>query len=127
MTGRVLLTGATGFMGGHLHDRLRAAGWEGRCRARRPAEAQGRWRDRDWVGGDVGDAGALARAMEGCRVAFYLVHGMGELGSGWAEREVRAAETFARAAAGAGLERLVYLGGVAPSGPPSEHLRARLQ
>jgi uncharacterized protein YbjT (DUF2867 family) len=51
---------------------------------------------------------------------------MGDLGAGWAEREVRVATTFARAAAQAGLSRLVYLGGVAPAGPPSEHLRARL-
>ena len=75
----------------------------------------------------MGDAGALAGALGGCRIAYYLVHGMGELGPGWAEREVRAAETFARAASRARVERLVYLGGVAPSGPPSEHLRARLQ
>jgi len=127
MTGRVLLTGATGFIGGHLHDPLRAAGWEVRCLTRRPAEARARGPARDWVGGDAADAGALARAMKGCQVAFYLIHGMGELGPGWAEREVRAAETFARAASGAGLERLVYLGGVAPSGPPSEHLRTRMQ
>ena len=127
MTGRVLLTGATGFIGGHLHDPLRAAGWEVRCLTRRPLDARGSGPDRDWVGGDVSDAGALAGAMGGCQVAFYLVHGMGELGPGWVEREVRAAETFARAASRARLERLVYLGGVAPSGPPSEHLRARLQ
>ena len=70
---------------------------------------------------------SLASALGGCRIAFYLVHGIGEAGPGWAEREVRAAETFVRAAGQARLERLVYLGGVAPSGPPSEHLRSRLQ
>ena len=127
MTGRVLLTGATGFIGGHLLDPLRAAGWEVRCLTRRPLDARERWPDRDWVAGDVGDAEALAGALSGCQVAFYLVHGMGELGQGWAEREVRAAETFARAASHARLERLVYLGGVAPKGAPSEHLRARLR
>jgi uncharacterized protein YbjT (DUF2867 family) len=127
MSGRALLTGATGFIGGHLHGPLRAAGWDVRCLTRRPADARARWPDRDWVGGDVADAGALTRAMGKCEVAFYLVHGMGELGTGWVEREVRAAETFARAAADAHLGRLVYLGGVAPAGAPSEHLRARLQ
>lgn len=127
MTGRVLLTGATGFIGGHLHDPLRAAGWEVRCLTRRPLAARESWPDRDWVAGDVGDAGGLADALSGCQVAFYLVHGMGELGPGWAEREVRAAEAFGRGASRARVERLVYLGGVAPSGVPSEHLWARLQ
>jgi uncharacterized protein YbjT (DUF2867 family) len=127
MTFRVLLTGATGFIGGHLHDPLRAAGCEVRCLTRRPLDARQRWPDRDWVAGDVGDAGSLGDALAGCRAAYYLVHGMGTLGPGWAEREVRAAETFAQAASRAGLERLVYVGGVAPSGPPSEHLRARLR
>jgi uncharacterized protein YbjT (DUF2867 family) len=127
MMRRVLLTGATGFIGGHLHAPLRAAGWEVRCLTRRPVEARARWPDRDWAGGDVGDAGALARALEGCQIAFFLVHGMGEVGPGWAEREVLAAEAFVRAAGQARLERLVYLGGVAPSGPPSDHLRSRLQ
>jgi uncharacterized protein YbjT (DUF2867 family) len=70
----------------------------------------------------------MSRALEGCRSALYLVHGIGA-GAGWAEREVRAAEIFAREVARAGLERIVYLGGVAPAGTgkPSEHLRARLR
>jgi uncharacterized protein YbjT (DUF2867 family) len=127
MDGRVLLTGATGFIGGRLHDPLVAGGWEVRCLTRRPDEAARRWPGRDWVAGDAGDEGAVSGALHGCRLAFYLVHGMGDLGPGWRAREVRAAAAFARAAAGAGLERVVYLGGVAPSGPPSEHLAARLE
>lgn len=123
---RVLLTGATGFVGARLHDRLCAAGWRVRCLTRRPDAARERWPRREWVGGDVGDPTAVAVALRGCRSAMYLVHGVGD-GRGWARREVRAAESFARAAEQAGLERIVYLGGVAPSGAPSEHLRARLE
>lgn len=127
MPRRVLLTGATGFIGRHLHPALRKAGYEVRCLTRRPEEARRLWPEKDWIAGDVGDPGSLGRALEGCAVAYYLVHGMGNLGPGWVEREVLTARTFAAAAARAGLERLVYLGGVAPSGPPSEHLRARLE
>jgi uncharacterized protein YbjT (DUF2867 family) len=127
MTRRVLLTGATGFIGGRLHQPLRDAGCEVRCLTRRPAAARLRWPDREWVAGDAGDAAALAGAMERCEAAFYLVHGMGDLGAGWVDREASVAATFSAAAARAGVERLVYLGGVAPSGPPSDHLRARLR
>jgi uncharacterized protein YbjT (DUF2867 family) len=122
----VLLTGATGFVGAGLYRSLRAARWKVRCLTRRPDAARARWPEREWAGGDVGDARSMSRALEGCRSALYLVHGIGA-GAGWAEREVRAAEIFARAAARAGLERIVYLGGVAPAGEPSEHLRARLR
>ncbi len=126
MNGRTLLTGATGFIGGRLHDPLRAAGLDVRCLTRRAESARRRWPERVWLEGDVGDAEALQRAMEGCRLAFYLVHGMSGARPGWAELETQAAECFATAAARAGLERIVYLGGVAPSGAASEHLRARL-
>jgi nucleoside-diphosphate-sugar epimerase len=79
----------------------------------------------DWVEGDVGDAASCAAALNGCQAALYLVHGMGE-GADYHRREVGAASTFSRAAAAAGVERIVYLGGVAPTGAGSEHLRSRL-
>jgi uncharacterized protein YbjT (DUF2867 family) len=127
MSGLALVTGATGFVGGHLHAPLAAAGWRVRCLTRRPEEAARRWPDRSWVGGDVGDPASLARALEGCEAAWYLVHGMSSARPGWAEDELRWAEGFARAARAAGVSRIVYLGGVAPRGAPSEHLRARLE
>lgn len=66
------------------------------------------------------------RAMQGCEAALYLVHGMGE-GGDYHAREVAAAEHFAKAAGAAGLARVVYLGGVAPSNSEgSDHLRSRL-
>jgi uncharacterized protein YbjT (DUF2867 family) len=85
-----------------------------------------RWPERNWVEGDVADEAALSRAMEGCQGAYYLVHGMAEGGGDFHRREVECAERFARAAAKAGLRRAVYLGGMRPSGPVSEHLQARL-
>src|SRR5690348_15479067 len=126
MAAAVLLTGASGFIGSSLHDPLRAAGRQVRCLTRRLHEARERWPQRDWVSGDAGDASSLARAMEGCDVAYYLVHGMGRLEPAWVQKEVSTAETFSRAATRAGVGRIVYLGGVAPTGTPSEHLRARL-
>jgi uncharacterized protein YbjT (DUF2867 family) len=127
MPERVLLTGATGFIGRNLHGPLAAAGHAVRCLSRKPEEARARWPDRDWVGGDVGDPGTLARAMEGCATAYYLVHGMASARAGWVDDELRWAEDFAQAAGEAGVGRVVYLGGVAPRGEPSEHLRSRLE
>jgi len=60
----------------------------------------------DWVEGDVGDAASSLRALDGCRAAIYLVHGIGE-GADYHQREVTAATTFSRAAAEAGVERIV--------------------
>jgi uncharacterized protein YbjT (DUF2867 family) len=127
MTAVVLLTGATGFIGDRLHDPLRAAGYRVRCLTRRPERARERWPDREWVGGDAHDAQALGAALAGCQATYYLMHGMGDLSPGWIEREVAGAEMFARVAEQAGLERVIYLGGVEPRGNPSDHLRARLQ
>lgn len=127
MSERILLTGATGFIGRHLHPALVKAGHRVRCLTRNPDPSRARWPDRDWVGGDVGDPGSLARAMEGCSTAYYLVHGMAAARPGWANEELRWAGDFAEAAGQAGVQRVIYLGGVAPRGEPSEHLRSRLQ
>jgi uncharacterized protein YbjT (DUF2867 family) len=79
------------------------------------------------VAGDVLDPATLAPAMKGARVAFYLVHSMGA-GGGFHERDLAAARHFGEAAAAAGVERIVYLGGLAyPSPDLSEHLRSRLE
>jgi uncharacterized protein YbjT (DUF2867 family) len=127
MPDQVLLTGATGFIGQNLHARLVEAGAEVRCLTRRSEEARRRWPDRRWVAGDLGDPDSLARALAGCRTAYYLVHGMNSHRPDWAEEELRWARSFAAAAGAAGVGRLVYLGGVAPQGIPSPHLGARLE
>jgi uncharacterized protein YbjT (DUF2867 family) len=121
----LLLTGATGFVGGAVRPALAAAGWRVRCLTRDAARARERAPDLDWVEGDVNDQSSCARALDGCQSALYLVHGIGE-GSAYHEHEVRAAGNFSKAAAAAGVERIVYLGGVAPGGTASEHLRSRL-
>jgi len=122
----VLLTGATGFVGRAVRPALARAGWRVRGLSRHAAEARRRWPGLEWVAGDVGDEASCARALAGCTAALYLVHGMGE-GPGYQAREVTQARRFARAAATAGIERIVYLGGVAPPpGDASAHLRSRL-
>ncbi len=120
----LLLTGATGFVGGALRPALLARGWRVKGLTRDAARARQRAPDQDWVQGDVRDEAACAVAMTGCRAAVYLVHGIGE-GADYHAQEVAGAEVFARAAARAGVERIVYLGGVAPPSAGSDHLRSR--
>lgn len=121
----VLVTGARGFVGRHLCAALDAAGRPVRCASRRAAPGASR-PGLEWVRADVGDPGSLAAALAGCESAFYLVHGMGS-GPGYAAREAQQAALFRDAAARAGLRRVVYLGGIAPEGRPSQHLASRLE
>ncbi len=122
----VLLTGATGFVGRRLHPLLVDRGMSLRCLTRDAQKARAVLPEAVFVEGDVNDADAMKRALAGCRAAYYLVHEMGTAGD-FAAREAEAAENFARSAAAAGLERIIYLGGVLP--PPatstSAHLRSR--
>jgi uncharacterized protein YbjT (DUF2867 family) len=122
----ILLTGATGFVGSAVRPAVAGMGGRVRCLTRDVDQARKRQPAVEWVSGDVGDAASCARALEGCQAALYLVHGIGE-GGDYHRREVAAAATFSQAAATAGVERIVYLGGVAPAGSGSEHLRSRLE
>jgi len=117
--GQVLLTGATGFVGSHLRVALDAAGYTVVCGTRDP--------DAHWVAIDVMEPASIEAALEGCTGAFYLVHAMGQNADDYAESEARAATHFAEQAHARGLDRLVYLGGVAPRGEGSKHLRSRLR
>lgn len=127
MRGRILLTGASGFIGSRLHDRLLHDGWEVRCLTRDVDKARAKAPMRDWVQGDVSDEASLERALRDCQSAFYLVHGMADIRPGWVQREIATAEQFSRAVARVGLERVLYLGGVEPRGEASDHLHARLE
>ncbi len=118
---RVLVTGASGFVGGRLAPALVDAGYEVRAMTRHPERYHGAG---EAVPGDVHDGASLVDAMEGCTAAYYLVHSLGD--AEFAERDAEAARTFAKAAAEAGVERIVYLGGLGDDADDlSEHLRSR--
>lgn len=121
----ILLTGATGFVGRAVRPALEAEGWHVRCLTRNVERAQGLDPNADWVQGNVGDPDSCSRALKGCEAALYLVHGIGE-GDDYHAQEVAAAKVFSSAAGHAGLKRIVYLGGVSPSGRGSDHLRSRI-
>src|SRR4051794_28676465 len=105
----ILLTGATGYIGGRLAPELLRRGHRVRCLVRRPERA--RLPDGvEVVRGDLVSGEGLREALEGADAAFYLVHSMGGDGD-FAERDSRAARTFGEAAAVAHLDRVVYLGG----------------
>lgn len=122
---RVLVTGATGYIGGRLVPALLAADHEVRCLARTPAKLADRpWRsDVEVVPGDATDPGAVTAALTGIDVAYYLIHSMDGEGD-FRERDRRAARIFRDASASTGVSRLVYLGGLGDEGL-SEHLRSR--
>ncbi|WP_432137784.1 MULTISPECIES: SDR family oxidoreductase [unclassified Streptomyces] len=127
-----LVTGASGYIGGRLVPELLAAGYRVRCLARTPGKLRDHpWADRvDIVRGDVTDAAAMARAMDGVDVAYYLVHALGS-GRDFEDTDRRAARTFGEQARRAGVRRIVYLGGLTPADVPEErlspHLRSRAE
>ena len=123
----VLVTGVTGYIGGRLVPRLLETGIRVRCLARDASRLQGRpWRgDVELVVGDVLRPESLADAMRGVAVAYYLVHSLGA-GCDFPERDVTAARNFGAAAKSAGVERIIYLGGLGDPGTAlSVHLRSR--
>ncbi|HEY3412262.1 MAG TPA: NAD-dependent epimerase/dehydratase family protein [Armatimonadota bacterium] len=125
--GRILVTGATGFVGRAVWPALEEAGYVVRGLSRSADLARARWPDRDWVQGDVATGEGVQRALEDCRAALYLVHGMGRGDADYRERDRLAAADFSASASRAGLSRIIYLGGVAPQGTASEHLASRLE
>ncbi len=125
---RLLLTGASGYVGGRLLPRLEGRGFAVRCLARRPELLAHRvGKDTEVVEGDVLREETLADALEGVHTAYYLVHSMGSADrAGFEAQDRRAAENFGRAARAAGLRRIVYLGGLGEEGADlSPHLRSR--
>ena len=131
MGATLLLTGATGHIGGRLLRVLEAGGaGDGRrvrCLSRDPARVAVTGAGTEVVRGDCLDAASLDAALAGIDTAFYLVHSMGS-GAGFVAQDRLAAVTFGRAAAGAGVRRIIYLGGLADDvASLSPHLRSRAE
>jgi len=124
---RVLVTGATGYIGGRLVPELLAAGYRVRVMVRHPERIASReWSDDvEVVTGDAAQRPDLRRALEGVDVAYYLIHALGA-GAGFADQDRGTARGFAVVAREAGVGRIVYLGGLHPDTELlSPHLESR--
>jgi len=127
--GYVLVTGATGYIGGRLVPRLIEAGYRVRVLVRDASRLQGR----DWskqvevFEGDVLAPETLSAALQGVSAAYYLIHSM-MVSEDFHERDLAAARNFSMAAEQAGVQQIIYLGGLGQSEENlSQHLRSRQQ
>lgn len=126
MGGTVLITGASGYVGAALTQRLLSQGADVKLAGRRVEALQARFPAAEAVRIDVLDSSTIGPALGGVRVAYYLVHSMGDGAAGFAERDRVAASNFGAAARAAGVERIVYLGGLGdPQDDLSHHLASR--
>ena len=120
----VLLTGASGYIGGRLLKALEKSDWRIRCLARRPEYLTARVAaSTEVVQADCLERSSLAPAMTGVHTAYYLVHSMGSSGE-FQEEDRQAAQNFSEVARDAGVKRIIYLGGL---GIPDQELSAHLQ
>ncbi|HEX2857381.1 MAG TPA: tryptophan-rich sensory protein [Propionibacteriaceae bacterium] len=129
MSRLALVTGATGYIGAHVVPALLDAGWRVRALLRHPDRIDAAWRDRvEVTEGDAGNADDLRTALSGVHVAYYLLHSMEKAGDDFRARDKELAQGFARAAADAGVARIVYLSGLHPTGGRlSDHLASRVE
>lgn len=122
---RFLVLGGTGFVGRALIGALIDAGEEVRAGSRRPPSSlPGRAR---WVPCDLTQPATIPDVLDGIDVTYYLVHSMGAHGEDFRTVDRACARALSRAAATSTCQRIIYLGGVAPRGRPSEHLASRLE
>ncbi len=126
---KILLTGATGYIGGRLLKALEEKGYPVRCLTRRPENLIPRAGTHTVViSGDILDEASLTQAMEGIETAYYLVHSMAEAGA-YAEKDRKAAKLFGEVARKSKVKRIIYLGGLADpaSSLLSPHFKSRLE
>ncbi|MFP4603296.1 MAG: SDR family oxidoreductase [Halochromatium sp.] len=122
---RCLVFGASGYIGSHLVPRLLDEGSAVRASSRNAAALKARgWEGVDCVAADALASASLARALDGIEIAYYLVHSMAA-GKDFGRLDLEAAANFAAAAERAGVERIVYLGGLVPDAAESEHIVSR--
>jgi uncharacterized protein YbjT (DUF2867 family) len=125
---RILVTGATGYIGGRLVPALVSAGHEVRCLVRDPGRVEGRFEGVEIVRGDLFDEASLAEALRDCDVTYYLMHSMSDDKRDFTQRDRQGAKLFGEVAARARVGRIIYLGGLGAEKPGhalSKHLRSR--
>lgn len=123
---RILIVGASGYIGGRLTTLLRARGEQLVLMSRDTRPLTARFPDIPLVAADLLDPATLPAALEDVHVAYYLAHSMGAGERGFAERDRQAARNFAQAAKQAGVSRIVYLGGLGDDAADlSHHLASR--
>lgn len=125
----ILVTGSSGYIASRLIPRLLDMGYRVRCLARNPRRLAGRswYRHVEVVQGDVTIPSTLPAALEGVRTAYYLIHNM-TYGHGYTSLELDSARAFASSAAEAGVEHMIYLGGLAdPEQHIAPHMRSRIE
>ncbi|BBD09446.1 SDR family oxidoreductase [Desulfovibrio ferrophilus] len=130
--GLVAVLGATGYVGGRLVPTLLEKGWNvravGRSATKLHCRSWGHHENLEITKADVMDKASLVAALKGCKSAYYLIHSMVSKNSDYAEQDRQAASNMVEAATEAGVERIIYLGGITPKDPNlSEHLRSRAE
>ncbi len=122
---KALVFGASGYIGTNLTPRLISAGWQVRVAARHRAVLEAReWQGAEVVAADALKPESLNTALQDVDVAYYLIHSMAA-GRHFAALDIEAARNFARAAAHAGVRRIVYLGGLVPGDSRSPYLKSK--
>jgi uncharacterized protein YbjT (DUF2867 family) len=124
---KILVTGATGYIGGRLVPLLLKKGHTVRCMARNPENLKERpWEGVEFSQGDILDPQTLSQNFSHIDVAYYLIHSMSHGENNFESFDRQGAENFAHAARAAGIKRIIYLGGLGREEDDlSPHLKSR--